>query len=240
MFNTTTSTSTYSTRKRKVEKFASELTDTYSAKKKKSSKAKKKDVQSHPLSEHSKLFQKFVADSSDRHDSNDTAKSGLKELPIDNQKPQNVNYGEFLEFFSVLPKPHIILLPLSAKYRALTGLTPQFFCSRIFCTPTSLKNKKKIQDVNPKFVIFYDLDIAFFRQLEIYRNERPGLALRCYWLVYKDSIEEQIYLSALERENEAFKFLIQQKKVCHTHKKKLTFFSFDFRNFRFMIGFGFD
>jgi DNA excision repair protein ERCC-4 len=59
----------------------------------------------------------------------------------------------------------------------------------------------------------FDADNAFLRQLEIYRNERPGIPLRCYWLMYENSFESHTYFAALEKETEAFRFIIKQSKV---------------------------
>lgn len=49
---------------------------------------------------------------------------------------------DFETYFGVLPAPHIIIHSLSSKKRVLT-------------------------DLRPKYVILYDTDVGFFRQLEV-------------------------------------------------------------------------
>lgn len=67
-----------------------------------------------------------------------------------------------------------------------------------------------------RYVILYDASIHFVRQLEIYKALRPGLPLRIYFLSYRASTEEQIYLTSLRREKEAFATLIKEKSVIST------------------------
>lgn len=49
--------------------------------------------------------------------------------------------------------------------------------------------------------------------LQTYRAAHPGLAIRVYFLAYKDSVEEQKYLSEIRREKDAFVRLIEEKGV---------------------------
>jgi len=95
---------------------------------------------------------------------------------------------DFDEYFGVLPAPHIIIHPFAARKRVL-------------------------EELRPKFVVMYDPDIAFFRQLEVYKAENPGVPLRVYWLWYSDSIEEKRYLAGLQKEDKSFKDLIHEKAI---------------------------
>jgi len=74
----------------------------------------------------------------------------------------------------LLEEPHFVVYPLTGRRRLL-------------------------EEFRPKFVVMYDPDIAFLRQLEVYKCENPGVPLRVYWLWYKDSIEQKKYLRALEK-----------------------------------------
>lgn len=50
-------------------------------------------------------------------------------------------------------------------------------------------------------------------KMQAYRAAHQGLAVRVYFLVYKDSVEEQKYLSSIRKEKDAFVRLIQEKGV---------------------------
>ena len=64
-----------------------------------------------------------------------------------------------------------------------------------------------------RYVVLYDASVHFVRQLEIYKACRPGIPMRIYFLSYRSSTEEQIYLTSLRREKEAFTTLIKEKSV---------------------------
>lgn len=95
---------------------------------------------------------------------------------------------EFEQYFGLLEPPHVVVHSLASKQRVL-------------------------EELKPKFVVIFDPDISFFRQLEVYKAENPGLPLRVYWLWYANSVEEKMYLAAVEKENRAFQSLIDQKEV---------------------------
>uniref|UniRef100_A0A8C6J3I6 DNA repair endonuclease XPF n=1 Tax=Melopsittacus undulatus TaxID=13146 RepID=A0A8C6J3I6_MELUD len=68
-----------------------------------------------------------------------------------------------------------------------------------------------LHEVEPRYVVLYDAELTFVRQLEIYKASRPGKPLRVYFLIYGGSTEEQRYLTALRKEKEAFERLIREK-----------------------------
>lgn len=70
---------------------------------------------------------------------------------------------------------------------------------------------KTLQEVQPRFVVLYDPDLVFVRQLEVFKASRPGIPLRVYFLIYAGSVEEQRYLTTLRKEKEAFELLIKEK-----------------------------
>ena len=92
-----------------------------------------------------------------------------------------------------------------------------------------------LQDIRPKYVVFYDTDVAFIRAVEVYaalaaaattsRNddecidgEAVSLTTKCdpvrvYFLMFEASAEEKNYKKALEREKNAFERLIHHKKT---------------------------
>eukprot|EP01083_Nonionella_stella_P078573 215107_1 len=65
--------------------------------------------------------------------------------------------------------------------------------------------------LRPQFVILYDMDATFVRRLETFHGYYPSRHLRTYLLFYKDSVEEQMYLSHLEREKKSALSLIHEK-----------------------------
>ncbi|XP_064605253.1 DNA repair endonuclease XPF-like [Liolophura sinensis] len=70
---------------------------------------------------------------------------------------------------------------------------------------------RTLQEVQPRYVILYDADMQFVRQLELFKCTRPGLPLRVYFVMYTGSTEEQRYLTTLRKEKEAFEYLIRTK-----------------------------
>nr|XP_060642340.1 DNA repair endonuclease XPF isoform X1 [Anolis sagrei ordinatus] len=68
-----------------------------------------------------------------------------------------------------------------------------------------------LHEVEPRYVVLYDAELTFVRQLEIYKASRPGIPLRVYFLIYAGSTEEQRYLTTLRKEKEAFEKLIREK-----------------------------
>ncbi|XP_070617179.1 DNA repair endonuclease XPF isoform X2 [Erythrolamprus reginae] len=70
-----------------------------------------------------------------------------------------------------------------------------------------------LHEVEPRYVVLYDAELTFVRQLEVYKASRPGKPLRVYFLIYGGSTEEQRYLTTLRKEKEAFEKLIREKAV---------------------------
>lgn len=94
-----------------------------------------------------------------------------------------------------------------------------------------------LEEIRPKYVVMYDPNPAFVRRLEVslfaglggvggkeltpraivdeqtYRAAHANLAIRVYFLTYKDSVEEQRYLSSIRKEKDAFEKLIREKGV---------------------------
>lgn len=75
--------------------------------------------------------------------------------------------------------------------------------------PNSLK--RVLYELQPRYVVLYDVDMAFVRQLEVFKACHPQLPIRVYFLMYTGSTEEQRYLTTLRKEKEAFEYLIKQK-----------------------------
>ncbi|KAG0050984.1 hypothetical protein BGZ83_004235 [Gryganskiella cystojenkinii] len=72
---------------------------------------------------------------------------------------------------------------------------------------------KLLENLKPRFIIMYDPDPTFVRCVEVYKACHPGQQVRVYFTVYDNSIEEQLYLSALRREKDAFTKLIRDKSM---------------------------
>lgn len=95
-------------------------------------------------------------------------------------------------YYGVLKEPLTVIHPLK-------GCTDPHSLTRV------------LREVDPSFVVLYDAEISFVRQLEIYKASRPGKPLRVYFLIYGGSTEEQKYLTALSKEKRAFEHLIREK-----------------------------
>lgn len=68
-----------------------------------------------------------------------------------------------------------------------------------------------LMEMKPRFIILYDCDMAFVRQVEVYQATHPSLHTRVYFMLYRGSVEEQAYLTTLRREKKAFEGLIKTK-----------------------------
>lgn len=69
----------------------------------------------------------------------------------------------------------------------------------------------QLRELMPTYVVMYDADVTFVRQIEVFKASHPGMPLRVYFLLYDSSVEEQKYLTALRKEKESFQQLIQER-----------------------------
>lgn len=134
-----------------------------------------------------------------------------EEEPLRLDVPSDAYYG-------VLKEPLTVIHPLR-------GCTDPYSLTRV------------LHEVEPSFVVLYDAELSFVRQLEVYKASRPGKPLRVYFLIYGGSTEEQKYLTTLSKEKKAFEHLIRSEqsptrqtlavcvlisaRVCNTTGRKL-------------------
>jgi DNA excision repair protein ERCC-4 len=74
-----------------------------------------------------------------------------------------------------------------------------------------------LEEVRPRYVIMYEPDTAFIRRVELYRSSHTNRDVRVYFMYYKNSTEEQRYLSAVRKEKDSFTRLIRERGVSHIH-----------------------
>ncbi|XP_067859361.1 DNA repair endonuclease XPF [Heptranchias perlo] len=96
--------------------------------------------------------------------------------------------------YGILKEPLIVIHPLQ-------GYSDPYSLTRV------------LHEIEPRYVVLYDAELTFVRQLEIYKASRPGKPLRVYFLIYGGSTEEQRYLTNLRKEKTAFEQLIREKAV---------------------------
>ncbi|CAM6083895.1 unnamed protein product [Calypogeia fissa] len=76
----------------------------------------------------------------------------------------------------------------------------------------ALESEQRILDViKPQYVIVYDPDIGFVRELEVFKAQYPSQTLKVYFLIYEDSTEGRKFEASIRRENTSFESLIRQK-----------------------------
>jgi DNA excision repair protein ERCC-4 len=73
-----------------------------------------------------------------------------------------------------------------------------------------------LEEVKPRNVVMYEPDAAFIRRIEVYRSSHTDRNIRTYFMYYKDSVEEQRYLSSVRKEKDAFTRLIRERGVGHS------------------------
>eukprot|EP00026_Physarum_polycephalum_P002194 Phypoly_transcript_02199.p1 GENE.Phypoly_transcript_02199~~Phypoly_transcript_02199.p1 ORF type:complete len:903 (+),score=131.34 Phypoly_transcript_02199:173-2881(+) len=120
----------------------------------------------------------------DEEEEFDLIASAHKKKP--KQKENEELLIDFNEHYGLVPPPYIIIHPI-------TGTV--------------------LDEVRPKYIIAYDSDLAFTRQIEVYKAENAGTPLRVYWMYYENSIESQKFQIAAERETKAFERLIHEKSI---------------------------
>jgi len=75
-----------------------------------------------------------------------------------------------------------------------------------------LESEQRILEVvRPVYVIVYDPDMSFVREMEVYKSGNPDHHLKVYFLFYEDSTEVRKFEASIRRENSAFENLIHQK-----------------------------
>ncbi|XP_053327531.1 DNA repair endonuclease XPF [Spea bombifrons] len=129
-----------------------------------------------------------------------------KEDEQDKSKEESVSYESSIEepkyedlqlnlpsdsYYGILKEPLTVIHPLQ-------GCSDPYGLTRV------------LHEVEPRYVVLYDAELSFVRQLEIYRASKQK-PLRVYFLIYGGSTEEQRYLTALRKEKEAFEQLIREK-----------------------------
>ena len=87
-----------------------------------------------------------------------------------------------------------------------------YLASRGVCVTSLTDRGGALASARPSFVVTYDPDAAFIREIETHKASRPGAPMRVYFLVHDTSLEEQRYLSSVRYETEAFDALIRAKQ----------------------------
>ncbi|KAI7738617.1 hypothetical protein M8C21_011478 [Ambrosia artemisiifolia] len=67
--------------------------------------------------------------------------------------------------------------------------------------------------LKPSAIVVYHPDIAFVREIEVYKAENLSKRVKVYFLFYEDSTEVQKFEASIRRENGAFESLIRQKSM---------------------------
>ena len=73
---------------------------------------------------------------------------------------------------------------------------------------------KILNELKPRYVILYDVQVSTIRQLEVFQASHPDHKLKSYIMMYGNSAEEQAYLSSLRKEKQAFEKLLKEKTIC--------------------------
>ncbi|NXC38234.1 XPF endonuclease, partial [Penelope pileata] len=137
-----------------------------------------------------------------------TEEENREELDVEDNKELNSSQEGNIE--ETIPEDFPVNLPSDSYYgvfkNPLTIIHPLQGCG----DPYALT--RVLHEVEPRYVVLYDAELTFVRQLEIYKASRPGKPLRqVYFLIYGSSTEEQRYLTALRKEKEAFEKLIRER-----------------------------
>ncbi|KOG96284.1 ssDNA endodeoxyribonuclease RAD1 [Saccharomyces eubayanus] len=81
----------------------------------------------------------------------------------------------------------------------------------------SLNDNCLLQEIMPSYIIMFEPDISFIRQIEVYKAIVQELQPKVYFMYYGESIEEQSHLTAIKREKDAFTKLIRENANLSHH-----------------------
>ena len=68
-----------------------------------------------------------------------------------------------------------------------------------------------LSDMQPQFILLYEMDLECIRQIESYKARRPKVPCHVFTLCYKKSIDEQQFLTSSKKEISSFEFMIENK-----------------------------
>lgn len=94
--------------------------------------------------------------------------------------------------------PHFLSSPL-ILVQSLKEVNDPFMLTRM------------LEEIEPNYIVMYDSDLNFIRQIEVWQANRVDVRVRVYFVIYKGTVEEQVYLTNIKREKDAFEHLIKQK-----------------------------
>jgi DNA excision repair protein ERCC-4 len=77
-----------------------------------------------------------------------------------------------------------------------------------------------IQQIFPSHIVLFQPELQTIRAVELFKSKTQNEVLQVYFLIYKESSEEQLYLGGVRREKEAFERLIKTKAEMALCKKQ--------------------
>ncbi|RCH96468.1 hypothetical protein CU098_009318, partial [Rhizopus stolonifer] len=83
-------------------------------------------------------------------------------------------------------------------------------------------NNQVLEDTQPRYIVMFDPNPAFVRQVEVYRALHPSIDIKVYFMLYENSVEEQNYLSLIRKEKESFERLIHEKSANYGYSTSRT------------------
>ncbi|CAI4036849.1 hypothetical protein SMKI_16G1470 [Saccharomyces mikatae IFO 1815] len=87
----------------------------------------------------------------------------------------------------------------------------------LISTFRNLNDNCSLQEMMPSYIIMFEPDVSFIRQIEVYKAIVKDLQPKVYFMYYGESIEEQSHLSAIKREKDAFTKLIKENANLSHH-----------------------
>lgn len=128
----------------------------------------------------------------------------LKKIRLDEEEDEFKLMGPLSDEYEITRQEHDIL----PSFREIN----QNNLIAIQCYDDDL-NEQILQDTEPRFIIMFDPNPAFVRQIEVYRALHPSVQIRVYFMLYENSVEEQNYLSLIRKEKTSFEKLIHEKSA---------------------------
>ncbi|AMD22715.1 HHL055Wp [Eremothecium sinecaudum] len=74
-----------------------------------------------------------------------------------------------------------------------------------------------LTELMPSFIIMYEPSLSFIRRIEVFKAMHRNTISKIYFMYYGDSIEEQVHLSSIKKEKDAFTKIIRENAALAHH-----------------------
>lgn len=143
------------------------------------------------------------------------AKQMQTELSLPKRPKIDPEIIQFLKMEKNSLKSEIPIEDLVAEYD--TDSSPKLLGSdplkhELYVVPLS-DRLRTLAHIRPKFIIVLEPHLEVLREIELFQVNNPNEYVRLYFMLYNGSVEEDSFITSVERENSVFESLIESKAI---------------------------